>query len=194
MNKQLIIGLFLLLAGHFLSAQSFDYGNGWYKSNPDQTYIKFQVNEDGIYRVTRQDLLNSGFDLAGVEADILRLIYRGQEKAMYVAKDANGELNFLEFFGKRNDGKLDSLLYRDPVSGIHLYNDDFTGRRINDLQPNKEFSLFTDTSTYYLTWKPGVFGLRILEYVDVSYGAYSAEPYFSYEGVLRFHPDSIKNR
>ncbi|RYD90493.1 MAG: hypothetical protein EOP50_15885, partial [Sphingobacteriales bacterium] len=58
--------------------------------------------------------------------------------AIHVEGEADGQLNpgdFLEFYGERNDGKLDVQLYKDPTHHINPY-----------------YSNYTDSAAYFLTW------------------------------------------
>ena len=112
------IATLLLLCSLGVDAQNFDYGSDWYTSRSNQALVRLVVEEDGIYRVSFQDLQNAGFDLTGVNARNLHIIYRGEEQPIYVSQTAAGQLNFLEFFGQKNDGWLDSVMYRDPLSGL----------------------------------------------------------------------------
>jgi hypothetical protein len=177
MKKSFAIVACFLLPFLSLRAQSFDYGNDWYRGIANQNFIKLIVDSDGIYRVSKQDLLAAGFDLSGVNPDNLSLIYRGQEVPMYISK-ANGELGYLEFFGRRNDGRVDSLMYRDPVTGLHRGN----------LSPNKHLSLFTDESAYFLTWGNQPSAGRYFSNFDPTYTLYSPEQFFRYEAYQEYKP------
>ncbi|MEM9983777.1 MAG: C25 family cysteine peptidase, partial [Bacteroidota bacterium] len=164
------IAALLLFCSLGANAQNFDYGSSWYTSRSSQPLVRLVVEEDGIYRVSFQDLQNAGFDLTGVNARNLHVIYRGEEQPIYVSQTSTGQLNFLEFFGQKNDGWLDSVMYRDPLSGLA---DD-------SHQPNKNYSLFTDESVYFLTWD-NLPGQRIFNLFDPTYGRFTAMPHFSYE-------------
>ena len=183
MWKYFLISLSLLFIKSGLFAQSFDYGNDWYKANPDRIYIKLIVEEDGIYRVTLQDLQNAGHDLSTVIPENLRLFYRGQEVPIYVRKSGSA-LSFIEFYGKRNDGKIDSMMYRDPNSGYHKPN----------LQPNKRISLFSDESAYFLTWDNVPSGNRYFSVLDPTYQLFTPEPFIRYEALKEYHPDDVGTR
>ncbi|MEO0468341.1 MAG: C25 family cysteine peptidase, partial [Bacteroidota bacterium] len=171
--------LILSLLPFSLLAQSFDYGNDWYTSNPDRTYIKLVVREDGVYRVTSQDLQSAGYDLSAVNPVTLKLYYRGQEVPIYISKVADG-LGYVEFFGERNNGQLDSIMYRDPYTGVH----------VPDLQPNKNISLFSDEAAYFLTWDNNASGNRYFSNLDPTYSLFTPEQFFRYEAYKEFHPDS----
>ncbi len=157
-------------------SQSFDYGNQWYRTNANAPWVKLVVDRDGVYRVTIQDLSAAGFDLSAVDATRLRLFHRGQEVPIHVQRTGT-QLVFLEFFGKRNDGRIDSIMYRDPLTGIHS----------PDLQPNKNLSLFTDESAYFLTWgtQPGQ---RLFTVFNPAYGQYTPEASFPFEAKREFLP------
>lgn len=129
MKSKLIIGLLILAA---LTAWSQPYGNEWIKFN--QQYFKIKLAEDGVYRINAAALQQAGVPVTTIAASRIKIFRRGQEIA--VNKIATGGfLDYLEFYGEKNDGKLDSLLYDDPSNQIHQF-----------------FNLFTDTASYFLTW------------------------------------------
>ena len=114
-----IIGLLLgliLLSG--VSYAQIDYGYAWYRTNSDRTFIKLIVEEDGIYRVTKAELEAAGYNLSNVAAEKLQIYYRDQEIPIYVQKDGNS-FSYVEFFGEKNNGSVDSIAYRDPITGAH---------------------------------------------------------------------------
>ena len=45
------------------------------------------------------------------------LFIEGRTVPIYVKKTGAG-FSYIEFFGRRNDGKIDSIMYRDPNSGL----------------------------------------------------------------------------
>jgi len=73
---------FLFLGLHLQAQMEIDgetvYGNEWI--NYDQEYFKLTVSEDGIYRVTGQELENAGLVLEEAEGRYLQLYYHGQKK------------------------------------------------------------------------------------------------------------------
>ncbi len=87
----------------------------------------------------RSNLLLSGFDTTGINSANLHLFYRGEEQFIHVEPATNGGWEYLEFFGRRNDAGLDTLMYVQPYS------------RLSDgsLHPNPLISTFSDTSVYY---------------------------------------------
>ncbi|MEL6191051.1 MAG: C25 family cysteine peptidase [Bacteroidota bacterium] len=176
--KQFILYHILFLISFLpVYGQNFEYGNSWYATKADQPFVKLVVEDDGLYRVSQDDLTSAGYNVSQVNPQFIQLYYRGKEIPAFVTKKPNGQLDFIEFYGRRNDGRVDSVMYRDPL----------TGRHRTDLQPNKEVSLFTNESAYFLTWGSTP-GRRYLEFFDPLYSLYSAEPSFRYEARKNFFP------
>ncbi len=151
-----------ILAWVFLSSAltAQNYGNEWI--NFDQQYYKVSVAEDGIYRITYADLLSAGFPLTTTDPRRLRLFYRGEEQAILVEGEGDAVFNttdFIEFYGKRNDGTLDADLYRPSTA-----------------QPHAFYNIFSDTSAYFLTFglTPGD-GKRMATVGENNVGALPAE-------------------
>lgn len=124
---------FLIVIFSLLSCQVFSqYSNSWIDHS--KTYYKFKVAHDSLYRITHQELTALG--LANVPAEHFQLWRNGDQQPLFITKEA-GALNaddYIEFYGKRNDGRPDKKLYRKP-----------------DYQLTDYRSLFTDTAAYFLT-------------------------------------------
>jgi hypothetical protein len=151
------------------------YFNEWLL--PQRQYVKLFVPQDGLYRVHLADLQANGFpNLGSLSSSNLQLFYRGQEIPIYVEDSISGGFEFLEFYGKRNDGALDSLLYRssDPPFANNPA-----------LQPNRLTSFFTDTSAYFLTWDD--LGTERLQAIaPENFMGYSPEPWYRYRVVQEY--------
>lgn len=154
-------------------SQTYDIGNQWY--NPGLTYKKLLVWKDGIYRVTASDI-----NLSGVNPVYLHLIYRGVEVPIFVSNSGNvtefDGSDFFEFFGRKNNGFIDSLLYRHPQTGLQD-----AGQ-----QPNIYHSIFTDTSAYFLTWD-NLPGLRMQNYLNTNYASLTVQPSFKHRALLEYN-------
>ncbi len=112
------------------------YGNEWINYN--QSYYKINVAEDGIYQLSFQDLVNAGvFSESNVPTGSDFKLYRnGKIVSTYVSTSGSfGTNDFIEFYGVKNRGEIDQHLYVSPSD-----------------QLNPEYSMFTDESTYFLTW------------------------------------------
>ncbi|MEY4903606.1 MAG: hypothetical protein RLZZ292_1421 [Bacteroidota bacterium] len=112
------------------------YGNEWIRYN--QPYFKLTVAEDGVYKIPQAVLSAAVSDLASIKGDAFRLYRLGKEVPIYVSSEAQalGANDFIAFYGVKNRGELDRYLFEMPQNG----------------QLNPEYSFYTDTSAYFLTW------------------------------------------
>lgn len=119
-------------------------GNEWIR--PDQSYFKIPIVQTDRYQLTPDHLRRAGMDLTLLDPRTLQVFHRGREQAVLVTGEADGRFDqsdVLLFDGQANDGVPDSALYR-PASA----------------QPHPFYSLFSDTTYYFLTWRAGIRGLR----------------------------------
>ncbi|WP_133272222.1 putative type IX secretion system sortase PorU2 [Hymenobacter radiodurans] len=139
------MGLLLLFSSLPAAAQSGPYGNEWIV--PGQQYYKIRVTQDGIHRLDNQYLTRAGLS-NGTDPRRLQLWRRGQEVAIYVGGNQTSldPSTFIEFYGQRNDGRLDRGMYKKAGD-----------------QPQPLYSLFTDTAAYFLTVAPTATGRRMAE-------------------------------
>ncbi len=141
------------------------YGNEWILY--DQDYFKLTVANDGWYQVTAAELAAAGFLTDQVAADRLRLFKNGEEIALSVSSQ-NGRLVSFEFYGERNDGQLDESLYISP-----------------DAQPHDYYSLFSDSTSYFLTYSnAGEDGLRMAFSTDNDNTGLTPETYHTADELL----------
>lgn len=162
------IQLFLLVSGTIAQ-----YGHEWIK--PYQPYYKFYIGEDGVVRINAPSMLAAGINLSTLQPARLQVFKNGTEVPIFVKGQDDGVFNttdFIELYVEKNRGALDSVLY---AAGN---------------QPHQYYSLFSDTSCYYLTILPdtaNITALRPLRYTvanDFNYGAYISEDYFTDEQVI----------
>lgn len=133
-KSQLLLALFFL-SSSILLAQP--YGNEWIDYS--KTYHKIKITRDGVYRIPFNTLNNiSGLNLATVRGSDFVLYNLGEAVPIYVStNNFFGQNDYIEFYGKKNDGTFDRNLYANP-----------------DLeQPNPYYSLFNDTAVYFLAWQ-----------------------------------------
>jgi Peptidase family C25 len=157
------------------STAQMSYFNEWYR--PGQSYVKFRIPADGLYRVKKADLQAAGVaNLGTISSSNIQLFYRGVEVPVYLHDSLNGNFDYLEFLGRRNDGALDSLLYRKSSD---RFQHDPT------LQPNIYTSIFSDTSAYFLTWDSGN-TQRMRAIAPHNFGAYVPETHYRYRALFEF--------
>jgi hypothetical protein len=126
-----VVSGLMMFVGNILFAQ---YGNEWIES--DKSYFKIQVVEDGMYRVTATELSNAGVPISTIATSRYQLFHHGEEVAIQVFDDnGDGRVDYFDFYGEKNDGRLDTELYVNA-----------------NAQPHDYYSLFTDTASYFLTW------------------------------------------
>ncbi len=150
--------LFVLLwsCSFMLSAQP--YGNEWIDYS--KTYYKFKVKEDGLIRIPFSTL--SGAGLSGSAGSGFKVFFKGQEIPIFVTtNNAFGAADFIEFYGKGNDGELDTQLFQDPNWQLHDYK-----------------SSFSDTISYFLVWDNATPGQRVQQTTNNLSGAPAQESYF----------------
>jgi len=159
-------------AALFIYAFSFaqPYGNEWI-DHAAQKYLKIKVTRDGIHRVDSATLSNAlgsvGASLASINPQNFQVFWRGQEQYIYIEGESDGVFNggdYLEFFGRRNNGEPDSSLYGGSSN-----------------QPNPFVSLFNDTAVYFLTWNSLTNNRRLVQENDTNHSAYTPADYFTVE-------------
>lgn len=150
--KKISVTLAFCCCFGLLQAQMWDgndtlYGNEWIRY--DQPYFKLKIVKDGIYRIPYSILKTRG--LSGIPGNRFQLFWEGKEQALLVSsgKEALQENDYLEFYGQHNQGQFDSHLFENPAQN----------------QLNPLYSLYSDTSTYFLTIAPS--GAPTLRYTAI---------------------------
>ncbi len=156
----------LLLLTLGLSAQS--YNNEWIDYS--KTYYKFKVGSNGLYRIPQSLLASVG--LGSVPAQQFQLYRNGQEVPIYTSVPSGvlGSNDYIEFWGRMNDGGPDQPLYRSPT-----------------YQHTKKWSLETDTAVYFLTVNTTGTPFHFTNTLnDVSGTTLTVEPYFMHKAGTYF--------
>ena len=166
--RLLLLLLFFLLLFNTLYAQPI--GNEWIQ--PAQAYWKIPVAQTGLYHITYTDLIRAG--VPTLNPNQLQLVHRGREQAIFVSGSGPfTPTDFIEFYGQRNDGTVDSLLYRPAQSEQPLG------------MPHPFYNLFSDTTAYFLTIGPAN-GRRMAVAGDAIPGNQPPEPYIWSETLRLF--------
>jgi len=161
-----IIILFLLPVLSFAQ-----FSNSWINFNgaspySAQQYFKIKVWKQGIYRLDYNLLQQAGFPV-GMNPNQFQIFNNGHEQYIYVegAQDNSFDpSDFIEFYGKPNNGSADKELYDNPAD-----------------QLNPDYSLFCDTAVYFLTAAilPGTPVKRMIMETDVNFSLYLPENYIT---------------
>ena len=129
--KRLVSTVFV----HFLVLTAVaQVGNEWIQHN--QPYVRVPVGENGMHRITYGALQQAGFPLSQ-DPRQFQIFHRGIQQAIHIQGESDGIFHpsdYIEFYGKKNDGTLDSTLYESP-----------------SYQPHKHYNLYSDTTAYFLT-------------------------------------------
>lgn len=167
MWRNKLITIFMLLVSLSSYGQT---GNEWIDLT--QSYYKLKVIKNGFYRLTQSELQAIGFPISSVPANRIQLFRRGQEVALNVNANGDGTLDYLEFYGQKNDGKSDTPLYEGAG------------------QPHTLYNLFSDTASYFLTYKLGnESGKRMVFSSDKNASGLTPEPYHIAESLQLFVSD-----
>lgn len=141
-------------------------GNEWIDYS--QKYIKIKVWTDGVYRVDSTTLSNAlaptGFSLASIDPRKFQLFRNGTEEPIWIQGESDGTFNggdYIEFIGRRNEGQTDWEVYGSADSLLNPF-----------------YSLYTDTTTYFLTWNNSTSNLRFTNVQDTAFSNYSVSPNF----------------
>ncbi len=146
------------------------YGNEWI--DYDKQYYKIPVSEDGIYRISYQQLKSSGIDIENIQGKDFKLISFGKENPIFTSTEDNfTQEDYIEFYGEKNRSKLDYYLFDNKS---YLF--------------NPEYSLFNDTSAYFLTWDKSTTNKRYKSIDNDLNGNIPAfEPYYIHQEEIVNH-------
>jgi hypothetical protein len=157
--KQLYALLISLLT--VLSADAQSRGNEWIDYT--RKYLKIKVWTDGVYRLDSATLSNAlaptGVFLSSIDPRNLQIFHNGTEEYIWVQGENDGSFDgtdFVEFIGHRNTGAMDAELYGGIDSVLNPY-----------------FSLYSDTSVYFLTWNASTNNRRLTYAQDTTFSNYS---------------------
>ncbi len=153
--------LILTITAFLLAGSCFaQYGNEWIRFN--QQYFKIPVAKEGIYRLNYADLQTAGFPVSSADPRRIQVFHRGVEQRILVAGEGDAVFNptdYIEFYGRGNDGVGDAELYR-PAS----------------TQPHQYYNLYSDTTTYFLTLNSlAQLGLRMEPFSEINVTGIQAE-------------------
>ncbi|HNY55722.1 MAG TPA: hypothetical protein PKI86_08850, partial [Chitinophagales bacterium] len=162
----------ICLIGLFTVAKAQPYGNEWIDYS--KTYYKFKLGKTSLYRINYPTLISLGIPASDLKGTAFKLIRNGQQVPLYVTTNNQfGPSDFIEFYGEKNDGKPDSILYKTPAE-----------------QPNQLLNLFSDSATFFLTLDPFSINSRIIQQNNDLTAIPDAEKYcyyttYSYQDLTR---------
>jgi hypothetical protein len=143
MKKQIFyLTIALVLLTHFSALAQMPrtvgdtlWGNEWLRTV--QSYVKFKIGSDGMYRISGTTLQSAGVPVGSITGANLQIWRMGSEIPIFVSTNATfGTSDFVEFYGERHRAELDSFFYPNRRRDVF----------------NTEYSNITDTMTYFVTW------------------------------------------
>ncbi len=117
--------------------------NDWIDYNSE--YLKLGTNQDGIYRITYNDLIAENVNLSLINPKTLKIFMNGTQIPIFIEGEDDlsfDETDFIEFVGIKNMG------------GKHREESEF------NTPYNEYLGRYTDTTIYWLTWN-GENGIRV---------------------------------
>ncbi len=170
----------LILLGWLATANEIHaqiFGNEWI--NYGQSYAKFSVHENGMYRVTYSELVGAG--ITSPNGTTIQLIREGKQIPIFVSSvGAFGVADYIEFYAEKANGQIDEALYLDPTQ-----------------QMNKTQNLISDTAFYFITQSSTGPYLRFSQASNTISGSPVKEPYIwdvsntNFRGALSQGPSYI---
>lgn len=171
--KRLLITFSLLTIAFWAGAQKF--GNEWIKYSQD--YYKFEIGQDGFYRISSNDLTTAGIAVSSIDPRNIQLFKNGEEQFIFVSGESDGSMDagdYIEFYATKNDGSLDEVLYRKPEE-----------------HTNPFVSLYNDTAAYFLTISPNSSTKHLTTYQDLNFTGKTPDDYFTYISEVAFNQDEF---
>lgn len=165
MIKRILFSFILTFT--FFCAESQIYGNEWI--NYSQQYFRIPIPKTGLYRIDSTTLSNSGFPVSTINPKNIQLFIKGEEQHIYIKGESDNIFNgtdYLEFYGEKNDGRYDSLIY-DNLTFL----------------PNPYLPIWNDTNCAFITWNNLTSNKRITEIIDLNFSGYTASNYFYAEKI-----------
>ena len=137
--RKVLLAFFILTA----IASNAQINNSWIDYN--KSYYKFKVGKSGLCRISQATL--SALGMGSTPVEYFQLWRNGEEVRIFTSIPTGplGSSDYIEFWGKMNDGIPDKSLYRQA------------GFQLSD-----SFSIHSDTAAYFLTINQSASNLRFI--------------------------------
>ncbi len=144
--KKNVLFVFLLFSLISNSLFSQTYGNEWINYN--QTYYKFTLINEGIYKIDYQTLADAGINMNSINSANFQLFGRDKEQPIYIVDQGDNSFDdgdYFMFYFEKNNGWLDSAVYEDP-----------------NTIGNPAFCMFNDSINYFFSISTTTNNLRFI--------------------------------
>ena len=129
--------------------------------NYNQQYFKIQLAQDGLHRIPYSSLLQAGIPVDNIDPRWIQIFFQGEEQYIYIHGEGTSGIfdpnGYIEFYGQRNKSELDLEFYDNPNNCV-----------------NPDYSMYSDTSAYFLTWNFSTNNRRFTNVSDNNFEDYSA--------------------
>ncbi|MDR2834838.1 MAG: C25 family cysteine peptidase [Bacteroidales bacterium] len=146
-HKFLRFAIFAILSSSMFIGKAQINANSWINYN--QQYFKLKIAEDGIYKIKYSELLAAGIPVNTIDARGIQIIHKGEEQYIYIHGINSAGIfdptGYIEFYGEKNRG-FDDVAFFD----------------ISTNQLNNDYSMYSDTSAYFITWNYSTNNRRLL--------------------------------
>lgn len=150
--------LFLIISCPSLAQ---NYGNEWI--NYSQQYYAFNVYQTGIFRLDQTALTAASIPTGSFSSANIQIFGREKEIPLLIVDGNDNSFDpgdYILFYAQRNDGWIDSLIYRQP----------------GDIA-NPGYSLYNDTIQYFFTWNSSTSNKRFVPDPGVDFTNYTPANY-----------------
>lgn len=162
-----IISLVFSFSNLFAQMSDGNFGNEWIRYN--QSYYKIQVLEEGVFAIEKAVLNQTIPNFNQVNVQDLQLFYMGVEIPIHV-ETTNGAIDRILFYAEKKEGLLDRHLYRQQQQHF-----------------NPNYSIVSDTATYFLTWNTATHHKRLEESSPIFNSQIPKESYFMHTSEVAFN-------
>ncbi|MFN8310568.1 MAG: C25 family cysteine peptidase [Chitinophagales bacterium] len=153
--KKFLLFLLVALIGECSSAQPLHYGNEWIDYS--RVHYKIKVTADGFYRIPYSTLNAAIPDLNTVNPANVALYHNGTQEPLYISTNTIfSSSDYIEFYGRKNIGDMDSVLYPETGWQPHIYKSNFTDTSVyflvvNGLNNNRRYQQVTNDTALIRT-------------------------------------------
>jgi len=161
---KLLLIIYTFLLSFSIYGQTPIYGNEWINNN--QPHYKVKIARDGFYFIDKTILTRDIPGINLVNPQTIHIYNMGREIPVHI-DIVNNEINTISFYATKNNGEFDKKLYRKE--NHHL---------------NPEYSMITDTASYFITWGSTINNNQYDDYISNFNNIPPKESFFIHESKL----------
>lgn len=168
----ILVSLSNTMGAQIISGTDTLFGNEWIQN--DQQYFKFYTDRDALIKINYVDLQKAGVPVSSILGSQWQVWHNGKEVPIWVSTGDQWSSNdYILLYGFKNRSEMDAPLYLNPDKEIL----------------NPEYSLVTDSCSYFLTWVSRGKSAKRIEIVHPTSSALSN--YIMVKQLTEFHSNHI---